>query len=139
MPDSVRRSPVDAMAEIVDAARIASSPVCDMLDWLFSQPSLRRAVESSPWSREAGIRRPHVFLGLARRARQDQGVRVTVRLFAGLRERAGRSRLEIEDVARIEDVWPRLDLGTEPPGLLYAVNREYVEPGRELADGDEVA
>jgi MoaE-MoaD fusion protein len=80
-----------------------------------------------------------VFLGLARRARQDQGVRVTVRLFAGLRERAGRSRLELEDVARIEDVWPRLDLGTEPPGLLYAVNREYVEPGRELADGDEVA
>jgi molybdopterin synthase catalytic subunit len=30
-------------------------------------------------------------------------------------------------------------MGAEPPGLLYAVNREYVEPGRELADGDEVA
>jgi molybdopterin synthase catalytic subunit/molybdopterin converting factor small subunit len=66
-------------------------------------------------------------------------VRVTVRLFAGLRERAGRSQVELEDVARVEDVWSRLDLGTEPPGLLYAVNREYVERGHELADEDEVA
>jgi molybdopterin synthase catalytic subunit/molybdopterin converting factor small subunit len=66
-------------------------------------------------------------------------VRVTVRLFAGLRERAGLSRVELEDVARIEDVWPALGLGGEPPGLLYAVNREYVEAGHELADGDEVA
>jgi MoaE-MoaD fusion protein len=66
-------------------------------------------------------------------------VRVTVRLFAGLRERAGRSHLELEDVRRIEDVWAKLDLGEEPPGLLYAVNREYVEPGHVLADGDEVA
>ena len=64
---------------------------------------------------------------------------MTVRLFAGLRERAGLSRLELEDVARIEDVWPALGLGDEPPGLLYAVNREYVEAGHELADGDEVA
>jgi MoaE-MoaD fusion protein len=64
---------------------------------------------------------------------------VTVRLFAGLRERAGRSQVELEAVARVEDVWPALDLGDEPPGLLYAVNREYAERGRELADGDEVA
>ena len=66
-------------------------------------------------------------------------MRVTVRLFAGLRERAGRSRLELEDVARVSDVWPRLGLGDEPPGLMYALNREYVERERELADGDEVA
>ena len=66
-------------------------------------------------------------------------MRVTVRLFAGLRERAGRARLELEDVARVEDVWPALGLGDEPPGVLYAVNRSYVEPGHELADGDEVA
>jgi len=66
-------------------------------------------------------------------------MRVTVRLFAGLRELAGRARLELEDVSRVEDVWPALGLGDEPPGLLYAVNREYVEPGRELVDGDEVA
>jgi molybdopterin synthase catalytic subunit len=66
-------------------------------------------------------------------------VRVTVRLFAGVRERAGQSRVELEDVERVEDVWPKLGLGDEPPGLLYAVNREYVERRHELADGDEVA
>jgi molybdopterin synthase catalytic subunit len=66
-------------------------------------------------------------------------MRVTVRLFAGLRERAGRARLELDDVARVEDVWPKLGIGDEPPGLLYAVNREYVERGSKLADGDEVA
>jgi molybdopterin synthase catalytic subunit len=36
-------------------------------------------------------------------------------------------------------VWPALGLGAEPEGLLYAVNRAYAEPERELADGDEVA
>ena len=66
-------------------------------------------------------------------------MQITVRLFAGLRERAGVSRVELDDVARVDDVWARLDLGDEPPGLLYAVNREYVEPGRALKDGDEVA
>jgi molybdopterin synthase catalytic subunit len=66
-------------------------------------------------------------------------MRVTVRLFAGLRELAGRSSLELEDVASVADVWPRLGLGAEPGGLLYAVNREYVEREQALADGDEVA
>jgi MoaE-MoaD fusion protein len=66
-------------------------------------------------------------------------VQITVRLFAGLRERAGVSRLELDDVARVDDVWARLGLGDEPAGLLYAVNREYVDRGQALADGDEVA
>jgi MoaE-MoaD fusion protein len=66
-------------------------------------------------------------------------VRVTVRLFAGLRERAGWSRREIDGVAQIGDVWMALDLGVEPPGLLYALNKSYVERDRKLADGDEVA
>jgi MoaE-MoaD fusion protein len=66
-------------------------------------------------------------------------MRVTVRLFAGLRERAGTARLEIEDVATVADVWPALGLGDEPGGLLYAVNRAYVERTQELRDGDEVA
>jgi molybdopterin synthase catalytic subunit len=66
-------------------------------------------------------------------------MRVTVRLFAGLRERAGRARVELEDVATVADVWPRLGLGDEPEGLMYAVNREYADAARELADGDEVA
>jgi molybdopterin synthase catalytic subunit len=66
-------------------------------------------------------------------------VTVTVRLFAGLRERAGWAKRELEGLERVGDVWPALDLGDEPAGLLYAVNREYAEPGRALADGDEVA
>ncbi len=66
-------------------------------------------------------------------------MRVTVRLFAGLRELAGRSSIECEDVATVADVWPQLGLGDEPAGLLYAVNREYVTTDRPLADGDEVA
>jgi molybdopterin synthase catalytic subunit/molybdopterin converting factor small subunit len=65
-------------------------------------------------------------------------VRVSVRLFAGLREQAGWSTRDVE-AATVADVWPALGLGDEPEGLLYAVNREYAEPGRELKDGDEVA
>jgi len=64
---------------------------------------------------------------------------IRVRLFAGLRERAGWSERELDGIERLSDVWPALRLGDEPPGLLYAVNREYAEPERELADGDEVA
>jgi len=63
---------------------------------------------------------------------------VTVRLFAGLRERAGWSRREI-DAATVADVWAALELGDEPTGLLYAVNKEYAERDRPLATGDEVA
>ena len=64
--------------------------------------------------------------------------KVTVRLFAGLRERAGWSTREIE-ADRVSDVWAQLDLGDEPEGLLYAVNKEYADPPTELADGDVVA
>jgi len=66
-------------------------------------------------------------------------VTVRVRLFAALRERAGWSERELDGVARVADVWPALDLGEEPPGLLYAVNREYADRDRTLAEGDEVA
>ena len=63
---------------------------------------------------------------------------VTVRLFAGLRERAGWSQREV-DAATVGDVWRALALGDEPDGLLYAVNKEYAQRDRPLADGDEVA
>ena len=66
---------------------------------------------------------------------------VRVRLFAGLRERAGTGGLdiEVEDSATVGDVWPALGLGDEPLGLLYARNRAYVERTEALAPGDEVA
>jgi len=68
-------------------------------------------------------------------------VRITVKLFAGLRERAGESerKLELDTGARVGDVWSPLGLGEEPEGLLYAVNKEYASPDRRLSEGDEVA
>jgi len=68
-------------------------------------------------------------------------VTVRVRLFAGLRERAGRGSLEIElpDGSTVADVWSSLGLGDEPAGLLYARNKAYVDRSEPLASGDEVA
>jgi molybdopterin synthase catalytic subunit/molybdopterin converting factor small subunit len=66
-------------------------------------------------------------------------MRVYVKLFAGLRERAGWSEREVGGVDRVADVWPALDLGDEPEGLLYAVNKEYADRDHALTDGDEVA
>jgi MoaE-MoaD fusion protein len=68
-------------------------------------------------------------------------MRVTVRLFAGVRERAGTGRRDVElrDGAGVGEVWPALDLGDEPAGLVYAVNRAYVNRDEALEEGDEVA
>jgi molybdopterin synthase catalytic subunit/molybdopterin converting factor small subunit len=68
-------------------------------------------------------------------------VQITVRLFAGLRERAGTGirELVVPADARLSDVWPALALGDEPDGLLYAVNKRYADPDQPLAPGDEVA
>jgi molybdopterin synthase catalytic subunit len=68
-------------------------------------------------------------------------VKVSVRLFAALRERAGTGSLDVvlADGATVGDVWAPLGLGDEPPGLLYAVNRAYAERGEPLSEGDEIA
>jgi molybdopterin synthase catalytic subunit len=68
-------------------------------------------------------------------------MRITVRLFAGLREQAGATmrELELPTGARLGDVWAPLDLGEEPEGLLYAVNKDYASGDRLLAEGDEIA
>jgi molybdopterin synthase catalytic subunit/molybdopterin converting factor small subunit len=66
---------------------------------------------------------------------------VTVKLFAGLRERAGwaERELELPEGARLADVWRRLELGAQPRGLLYALNKGYADRSTELTEGDEVA
>ena len=68
-------------------------------------------------------------------------MRVTVRLFAGLRERAGTGmrELELPEGSRAGDVCPALELDERPGGLALAVNRRYVEDDEPLSDGDEVA
>jgi molybdopterin synthase catalytic subunit/molybdopterin converting factor small subunit len=64
-----------------------------------------------------------------------------VRLFAGLRERAGmgENEMELPEGARAREVWELLELGPEPAGLAYAVNRQYVDRDHALSDGDELA
>jgi MoaE-MoaD fusion protein len=68
-------------------------------------------------------------------------MRVRVRLFAGLRERAGSGSVEVElpDGAVVGDVWPALGLGDEPHGLLFALNKSYAEKDAALSAADEVA
>jgi molybdopterin synthase catalytic subunit len=68
-------------------------------------------------------------------------IHVRVRLFAMLRERAGRSTVEVQlaDGATAGDVWASLGIGDEPPALGVAVNRAYADRSTTLADGDEVA
>lgn len=72
---------------------------------------------------------------------------VSVRLFAILRERAGRDSVEIElpEGATVGDAFARL---AETPGLgelvermplRMAVNREYASEGARIAPGDELA
>jgi MoaE-MoaD fusion protein len=68
-------------------------------------------------------------------------MRVRVRLFAGLRERVGtgENEMELPPGSRASDVWELLQVGPEPEGLAYAVNRQYVDREQVLADGDELA
>jgi molybdopterin synthase catalytic subunit len=72
-------------------------------------------------------------------------IRVTVRLFASLRERAGKERLRIEVPAAtpVGAVWSLLPedvRGPAPPaGIRYALNHVWAIPGAPLHDGDEVA
>jgi molybdopterin synthase catalytic subunit len=72
---------------------------------------------------------------------------ITVRLFAILRERAGRDSIEIElpEGATVDDAFARLaaapGLGelVERMPLRMAVNREYASAGTAIAPGDELA
>ena len=58
-----------------------------------------------------------------------------------MRERAGSGKQEVElpEGASAADVWSALDLGEEPAGLVFAVNRAYTGRDQPLAEGDEVA
>ncbi len=73
------------------------------------------------------------------------GIHVTVRLFASLREAAGRDRLELEvpaatPVGAVWDLLPEALRRPPPPhGLRYALNHTWSIPGAPMRDGDEVA
>jgi MoaE-MoaD fusion protein len=64
---------------------------------------------------------------------------VSVRLFAGLRERAGNDRVEVElpDGALVSDLLAAMDVA--PRSCVVAINREYADEGQPVRAGDEVA
>ena len=69
------------------------------------------------------------------------GVRVTVRLFAQLRERAGAREVELDlpDGARVSDALRELEGLADGLPLVMAVNREYAREDARLDAGDELA
>jgi molybdopterin synthase catalytic subunit len=66
---------------------------------------------------------------------------VRVRLFAGLRERAGAAEVELElpEGALVADALERLRALTDGMPVVMAVNHEYADAGVALHGGDEVA
>jgi molybdopterin synthase catalytic subunit len=66
---------------------------------------------------------------------------VTVRLFAGLRERAGAAsvQLELPEGARVADALERLRTLTGDASVVMAVNRDYADEAVVLTSGDELA
>jgi molybdopterin synthase catalytic subunit len=66
---------------------------------------------------------------------------VRVRLFAVLRERAGRDSIELDlpEGARVADALAAVDELAGGLSLVLAVNREYAPPDAPLAAGDELA
>ncbi len=66
-------------------------------------------------------------------------MKVSVRLFAGLRERAGSQHVEVElpDGARVEDLLAAM--GLAPGQCVVAINREYAPASAELRVEDEIA
>lgn len=66
---------------------------------------------------------------------------VSVRLFAGLRERAGCDVVELElgDNPLVSDALARLDEIVDGVPVVMAVNQEYAGKGTELHPGDELA
>ena len=72
-----------------------------------------------------------------------RGVRVRVRLFAQLRDRAGARELELElpDGARVRDALAAEPVTAIAAGLplVMAVNREYASEDAELSPDDELA
>jgi molybdopterin converting factor subunit 1 len=68
-------------------------------------------------------------------------MQVTVRLFAGLRERAGADQVQLElpEGARVRDALNQMTALTDGVSVVMAVNREYADGEQPLGPGDELA
>jgi len=73
-------------------------------------------------------------------------MRVTIRLFARLRDLAGSGELvrDVANPATVETIWRSLvdempDLGAYERTMSVAVNADYAKMSAKVSDGDEVA
>ena len=67
---------------------------------------------------------------------------ITVKFFASLRERIGRSEVTLPytNLLTVAQVWDQIHRHESlPPHILTAVNMEYVDQNTPVKDGDEVA
>jgi len=66
---------------------------------------------------------------------------ITVRYFASLRERLGRSQEQLPAAGIISaaEVWGRVCPDPMPANTLIAINQEYASPDSPVKAGDEVA
>jgi len=66
---------------------------------------------------------------------------ITVRFFASVRERLGKTQEVIDSagINTVADVWKQCARIALPGNLLAAVNMEYARPDQPVRDGDEVA
>ncbi|HWC86745.1 MAG TPA: molybdenum cofactor biosynthesis protein MoaE [Solirubrobacteraceae bacterium] len=68
-------------------------------------------------------------------------MKVLIRLFAGLRERAGSDQVELElpEEARVRDALDRLQSITSDLPVVMAINQQYADEDAVLRPGDELA
>jgi molybdopterin synthase sulfur carrier subunit len=66
---------------------------------------------------------------------------ITIRYFASIRERMGKSQevIEVKNDLSVVDVWVQVCNAPLPANTLIAVNQEYVSTNQSVRDGDEVA
>jgi molybdopterin synthase catalytic subunit len=72
---------------------------------------------------------------------------ITVKLFAMLKDKAGRNELRMDSVpptvaellTRISEEYPALSDSVSPGRVMVSINHEFVKPDALLRDGDEVA
>lgn len=67
--------------------------------------------------------------------------RITVRYFASIREKLGKSEefIDLEGTTSVAEVWVRAARAPLPANLLAAINQEYARLDQPVRPGDEVA
>jgi molybdopterin synthase sulfur carrier subunit len=66
---------------------------------------------------------------------------ITVRYFASLREKMGKSEetIDVEGVSCVAEVWDKVSREPLPANTLVAINQNYVGWRQPVSGGDEVA